>query len=189
MSKQKSAAWFVSHCNVFSHRDELVRKLQGFVDVDVYGKCGTLTCPRFSSECSEMLNTTYRFYFAFENTLCVDYLTEKLYNVIGENIIPVIFSGAELSRFLPPKSFIDANEFNTVEDLAYYLEYLSLNPHEYIKYFWWKKHYKVIRWDDMELCGLCEKLNEPSFGMKRQTYVSIVDWFYKDACKYPKIKF
>lgn len=189
--KQKTATWFVSHCEVASHREDLTRKLQQFINVDVYGKCGTLSCPRHSSECDLMLNTTYKFYFAFENTLCVDYLTEKSILVMNSYIIPVIYSGVELSRFLPPKSYIDANAFATVEELANYLIFLSENPHEYIKYFWWKQFYKISSSDDVQqmICVVCRRLNELNFKLKKQTYGSIQDWFYKDACKEPKIKF
>lgn len=188
-NKQKTAAWFVSHCNAFSKRDGLVEKLQKFIDVDVYGKCGTLSCPRYSKECDEMLNTTYRFYFAFENSLCIDYLSEKVYDTINHNIVPVIYTGADLKRFLPPKSYIDANEFGTAEDLADYLKFLSTNPEEYLKYFWWKKHYKITSYHKIELCDICQKLNQPNFTSKRQTYVSIKDWVYRNTCRDPKIKF
>lgn len=188
-SKQKSAAWFVSHCNAYSNRDGLVRKLQQFADVDIYGKCGTLSCKRWSNECDEMLNTTYRFYLAFENSLCMDYLTEKVYDTINHLVIPVIYSGADISRFLPPRSYIDADKFRSVEDLAVFLKVLTDNPHEYVKYFWWRKYYKFARRDDVDFCALCKKLNEPNFSEKRQTYLSVKDWFYQDACRKPRIKF
>lgn len=136
-----------------------------------------------------MLNTTYRFYFAFENTLCIDYLTEKLYNTINSYVIPVIFSGAEISRFLPPKSYINVESFATAEELANHLKFLTENPHEYVKYFWWRKHYKIATKVEMEFCALCLKLNEPNFHTKRQTYENIKDWFYRDTCRNPRIKF
>lgn len=185
-AKQKAAVWFESHCDAFSKRDNLVRKLQKLIDVDVYGKCGTLSC---DSGCEQLLDSNYKFYFAFESSLCIDYLTEKVYKVINRNIVPVIYSGAEISRFLPPKSYINANDFATPEDLVAYLTFLTNNPEEYIKYFWWRKHYQIMAWDDMELCALCFKLNEPNFTSKRQSYTSIKDWFYKNACKKPHIKF
>lgn len=188
-NKNRTVAWFVSHCNVFSHRDDLVRNLQEFIDVDVYGKCGNLSCSRHSTECDEMLSASYKFYFAFENTLCIDYITEKLYNTINSYVIPVIYSGAELSRFLPPKSYVDVESFDTAENLAKYLKYLSDNPREYVKYFWWRQFYKIARKDEMEFCALCLKLNEPNFNTKKQTYENIKDWFYKDTCRNPKIKF
>jgi hypothetical protein len=41
------AAWFVTNCNTPGGRERLVAKLkeQG-VQVDVYGGCGDMTCPR-----------------------------------------------------------------------------------------------------------------------------------------------
>lgn len=188
--KRKTAAWFVSHCEVMSRRGELVNKLKQFIDVDVYGKCGTLSCPRGSEQCNEMLNSTYRFYFAFENTLCTDYLTEKIFNVINDLVIPVIYSGADIARFLPPMSYIDANSFATAEDLALHLKYLSRTPLEYIKFFWWKKYYKIEPIHDTNriICKVCQKLNEPNFSHKKQTYINIHEWFYK-SCKRPKILF
>lgn len=140
----------MSHCNTFSKRENLVKKLQKFIGVDIYGDCGTLSCELNAIECDEMMNLTYKFYFAFENSLCIDYLTEKLYRTIKNFVIPVIYSGADLSRFLPPKSYIDANDFNTAEDLANHLKFLSENPKEYVKYFWWKKHYKVAQMFDVK---------------------------------------
>jgi len=41
-NKTKSAVWFVSHCNTLSKRETLVAELKKYIDVDIYGKCGTL---------------------------------------------------------------------------------------------------------------------------------------------------
>lgn len=188
-TKHKLGAWFVSHCNTFSGREKLVKELQSFIDVDVYGKCGPLDCPRNSDKCYNMLNTTYKFYLSFENTFCVDYVTEKLYNAIQNFVIPVVFSGAEMSRFLPPKSYINVEDFENVEDLANYLIFLSENPKEYIKYFWWKSHYSIKNREQSLLCEICRKLSNLNSDSKRQTYVNIKDWWYKNACRNPKIKF
>lgn len=138
-----------------------------------------------------MFTKTYKFYLAFENSLCVDYLTEKSFKVMGDLIIPVIFSGVDLSRFLPPKSYIDVNDFDTVEKLGKYLKFLSQNPTEYVKYFWWKQFYKVeTLYAKLNICEICKKLNEPNIQSKRSIYTNINDWFGKNVCQNEsKIKF
>ena len=38
-NKTKTAAWMVSHCKSFGKREEYVKQLQKFIDVDIYGGC------------------------------------------------------------------------------------------------------------------------------------------------------
>ncbi|ROT83081.1 hypothetical protein C7M84_023748, partial [Penaeus vannamei] len=76
-NKTKLVAWFVSNCKTQSGRENVVRELKKWIQVDIYGRCGPLKCPK-SAECTQMLNTTYKFYLSFENSLCQDYATEKL---------------------------------------------------------------------------------------------------------------
>jgi hypothetical protein len=82
--KTKMAAWMVSNCKtVQSSRNNLVMELQKYIKIDVYGKCGKLKCRKklgyddSSEECRDMVAKTYKFYFALENSLCRDYVTEK----------------------------------------------------------------------------------------------------------------
>jgi alpha-1,3-fucosyltransferase len=192
--KTKTAAQFISHCNAPSQRDQLVQKLQSLgIDVDIYGSCGNLSCPIGSNACDDMLNTTYKFYFAFENNLCSDYLTEKLFRTMSYFVVPVIFSGVNLRNFLPPNSYIDVNSFKTTEDLAKHLKFLSENPAEILKYFIWKKWYKVINGDDEgdvtrnHACLLCQKLNDPDLYLREKTLKNLKEWVSTDACRGPSI--
>lgn len=182
--KTKTAAWFVSHCNPHSRRDDLTKKLKKYIDVDVYGRCGTLECPVEENEkCEKMLNSTYKFYFSFENSLCTDYVTEKLFHAMEKNIIPVVFNGADMTNFVPPKSVINANDYETVEDLAQYLKFLSNDLTEYQNYFWWKKYYKVSKNSFKHgFCNLCMKINEMKSHRKKQVYEDISDWWYSGTC-------
>ena len=90
-------AWMVSHCPSYSKREEYVRQLQQHIQVDVYGKCGTLSCPRngtldiSSRECYEMIENKYKFFLSFENTFCNDYATEKIFSILPLNIVPIVF--------------------------------------------------------------------------------------------------
>lgn len=78
--KTKLVAWFVSNCNARNGRDKYAKELQKYIDVDIFGDCGSQICPRYEQEnCYKLLRTTYKFYLAFENSNCKDYITEKLY--------------------------------------------------------------------------------------------------------------
>lgn len=181
-NKTKSIAWFVSNCDAFNRRQDLVKKMQQFIDIDIYGKCGNLTCE--GPNCDQLMTTTYKFYVSFENSLCQDYVTEKLFKTLEQFTIPLVFNGLkDITMFAPPKSFINVDEFDTVEDLVDYLKYLMDNPREYIQYFWWKKHYHIKRQlFRYTYCDLCQKLNDHNFMTEKHEYESIKSWYNDDMC-------
>ena len=89
--KTKKVAWFVSNCKSANLRMEYARELSKYIQVDVYGKCGRKKCNRNNSDqCSEMLNKDYKFYLAFENSNCRDYITEKFF-VTGLQYVLLFF--------------------------------------------------------------------------------------------------
>ncbi|CAG9810435.1 unnamed protein product [Chironomus riparius] len=182
-SKSKMAAWFVSRCGAFSNRDNLVKQLQQYIDVDVYGKCGLLKCPRDNqNQCLEMLNTTYKFYLALENSICVDYITEKTFLNMQNFIIPIVYNGVtDMHDFLPPHSFININDYKSIEELANYLKFLDENPQEYANYFWWKKYYKI--YGSSGYCDLCMKLKEWDLMQKKQQHLDIAHWWNHKTCR------
>ena len=60
----------------------IVESLQEYLPVDVYGVCGPLQCSATEQDyCYKMLEKNYKFYIAFENSLCTDYVTEKFFDV------------------------------------------------------------------------------------------------------------
>jgi hypothetical protein len=78
-TKTKTAAWFVSNCRTPSNRENYVARMQTYVDVNIYGDCGQMKCPRGDNEtsCNEMLQRDYWF----------DYLTHDLFIFIRIDII------------------------------------------------------------------------------------------------------
>lgn len=78
--KTKKVAWFVSNCHASNQRLEFAKELGKYIQVDIFGKCGDKQCPRGKDSCSEMLNKDYKFYLAFENSNCRDYITEKFFH-------------------------------------------------------------------------------------------------------------
>ena len=185
LKKNKAITWFASNCKSASKREDIVRTLQKFISIDIYGKCGTLQCEKNSTLCLDMLTSSYMFYLSFENSLCRDYITEKLYRPLTEYVIPIIFNSANMSLYAPPDSYIDVNDFNSVEHLVSHLKFLMSNPIEYGKYFWWKRYYDVVM-DPLSFkigfCDLCMKLNDPEFMNQKHMYPDIHSWWTNGMC-------
>ena len=189
-NKTKTIAWMVSHCDTDSQREKYVEQLKKYIRVDIYGGCGNLTCARHilhhsDPQCYDMLQSTYKFYLSFENSLCPDYVTEKFFKIMDHDILPVVYGGADYSQYSPPHSYIDAGKFKP-EELAAYLNLLDKNDSLYNEYFWWKDHYRVeSSVNDMArhgFCDLCRRLHENTGPKTNLNFVS--DWNL-NSCKRP----
>ncbi|KAL7642684.1 UNVERIFIED_CONTAM: hypothetical protein RMT77_007249 [Armadillidium vulgare] len=183
-TKKKMVVWFVSNCKVYSQRSEYVKELQKFIQVDIYGKCGPLKCDKKKEEiCYKKIESEYKFYLAFENNFCKDYVTEKFFNSLGYFIIPVVRGSGDYAAIAPPHSYINALDFKTPKDLANYLIYLSKNDSAYTEYFKWKKDYFVmnmINWfyHATSFCTLCQKLHSDK---TEKIYYNLTEWFLREA--------
>lgn len=173
-NKIKTAFWIASHCPTEIKREAYVKALQQFVDVDIYGECGNLTCPNGGID---KLASNYYFYLSFENSICPDYITEKYWRNFNHPVVPVVMGGGNYSESSGFHSFIDVNDYETVQDLANYLKYLINNRTEYLQYFKWKND--VVMYQKDEWCRLCEKLHDPS--EPEQVYHNMTQWFYYDS--------
>ena len=129
---------FVAMSNCLSPRLELIKRLGKYVQVDLYGPCKfnpkLESCPRFSDKC-RTLRSRYKFYFAVENCVCEDYITEKYWDTLRNGLVPVVFGGANYSRYALPGTFINARDFNSLKELADYLHYLNSNDTAYNEFF------------------------------------------------------
>ncbi|KAG7173159.1 glycoprotein 3-alpha-L-fucosyltransferase A-like isoform X2 [Homarus americanus] len=163
----KTVAALGSNCGGNNKRWQYVRELMKYMEVDTYGGCGTLKCPgHFRKDC-EVLKE-YKFYLAFENGDCQQYITEKVWwNALGKGAIPVVMGAKveDYKKLLPPESFIHINDFQTPEHLAKYLTHLASQPLEYNKFHAWRSKYKVLNEhgyfasEVFHYCRICEALN------------------------------
>ncbi|EFA05857.2 alpha-(1,3)-fucosyltransferase C-like [Tribolium castaneum] len=173
--RPKKIAWFVSNCKTSSQRELLVNEIQKEIHVDVYGKCSALHCEKDNTEaCYDKMERDYKFYLSFENSICEDYVTEKLYNVLQRNIVPIVYGGADYNTLAPPKSVINVMDFMSVKDLVKHIKYLDSHPEKYLKFLEWKKDYIVETSSTRSLCTLCQKLHEP---IKQKIYSDITKWW------------
>jgi alpha-1,3-fucosyltransferase len=84
---------------------ELIEKLRAFMPVDVYGKCSGHECPRTfangtAGECRAILTAEYKFFLAFENSVCEDYITEKFFSTVRYDVIPVVYGGGQYDKYV-----------------------------------------------------------------------------------------
>ena len=59
-----------------------------------------------------MVEANYKFYLSFENSFCVDYITEKFWKVLNYDIVPIVMGAGNYSKFAPEKSFINVQVLN-----------------------------------------------------------------------------
>ena len=160
-SKDKLVVWMSSHCDTQSNRDNFAHELSKHIKVDIYGNCGDLKCPK-SKLCSEIMSQ-YKFYVAYENSMCNGYITEKPWKGLCFNTIPLVAGGGSHAyrSVLPPNSYIDLEKFKSAETVADYLKLLDSNDTLYQEYFAWRPHYKFGRYSKSDLSGrTCQYLHQ-----------------------------
>lgn len=192
--KKKLAAVMGSNCAGSNGRWNYVRELKLLLgkDLDIYGHClngDTTTCPgHFNKDC-DILNE-YKFYLAFENSNCREYLTEKVFwNGYKKFAIPVIMGAPreDSERLLPPNSFLHVSDFSNSSALANFLKYLHRNDDNYLKFHEWRSKYVVINEHgyfgslSRHYCRICEALHYNS--MEAKVYDNFENfWSKKSDC-------
>jgi len=174
-TKETRIAWFVSNCNANNQRLQYARTLSKFYPVDVFGKCGEFKCSRGKqTDCWQMVAKKYKYYLAFENSNCVDYITEKFWDALKYRVLPIVM-GARLSDYesvAPPNSFLHVDNFSGPEELSDFLRHLDQNPATYNSYFQWVERGKFE--DSKFLCRVCSLLHYPS---PPQFHSDVQDWW------------
>ena len=199
--KSRSIAWMASHCGVSSNRDSLAALISRYIPVDIYGDCGSYSCPRLtgtsvsSDGCYEMIENNYKFYLSFENSLCQDYITEKVFKILQYNIIPIVYGGGNYQSILPYNSYIDVQNFTSAKDLTDYLNLVALDYNLYNSYFEWKKNFSVTDLSlqfgfDYSMCQVCQKVHnylkhgdDDNHGYMMDTVGKrdLIGWWYMES--------
>ena len=126
-----------------SHRIEYATELMKHVQVDSYG--GVLknrSLPEADRGRATKLATIarYKFCLSLENTLEIDYVTEKFFDPLLAGTVPVYRGAPNVDQFAPGKrSFIDASDFSGAAELAIYLKELARDDEAYQQYFAWRE--------------------------------------------------
>ena len=193
-NKTKDALWIVSHCKTESEREKYVDILKQYLNIDILGKCGRRWhCgKRYNHEagdCFSILNSTYRYYLAFENALCSEYITEKFYENYNYDIIQVLRAGDAQNRpiKMDKNVYISSADFKDAHDLGRYLRSLSLDNEKYAEILSEKDRYEAIQYVELfkeRMCEICMRLNK--LEDYKKVYEDIYAWMLnKTVCFEP----
>lgn len=159
----QGAAYVASTCHRGRNpplREEMVTALEKMYRIDSLGKCHRSSQPRADAVKLKMgrsaLETLrlkqeaishYLFYLAFENNVEPGYVTEKVFDALIAGTVPVYLGASEdCKKMLPhPRAAIFLDDFSGVQELAKYLNYLSLNATAYEEHRVWRKGFDVAR--------------------------------------------
>lgn len=78
-AKTKQVAMILDHCDTDNKRLQYAKKLAEYISVDIYGSCAGQFEDINLDDFSLMLNQEYKFFLAFENSNCIDYVTTKFF--------------------------------------------------------------------------------------------------------------
>ncbi|XP_002733111.1 GDP-fucose protein O-fucosyltransferase 4-like [Saccoglossus kowalevskii] len=136
-----------SHCGIASDRDRYITELMKYIPIDSYGKClNNKDLPADLQDTMTMdhpdflkLISGYKFHLAFENAICDDYMTEKLFRTLHVGSVPIYRGSAKARDWMPSnKSIIMVDDFKTPEKLANYIKMLDENDELYSEYLQYK---------------------------------------------------
>jgi glycoprotein 3-alpha-L-fucosyltransferase len=176
-SRQNRILWFVSNCNARTKRNKIAKELKNYFPIDQYGQCSSSN----KTNNFEQLLFNYKFYLAFENAHCRDYITEKaFYNALVHGSIPIVLGPDKKNyeQILPPNSFIHINHFKNLKQLADHLNRINKNFELFSSYHRWRLDYRLLAWKsnyfiDDRFCDLCIKLHN---DLKPKTYSNFSQW-------------
>lgn len=120
-------------CAVFSspkpERFFMINCLSKYFPVDCYGK----PFGKHTSGEDDKYNTIsqYKISMCFENSLYPGYVTEKLFHSRTAGNLSLYWGHSDVKYDFNPKGFINANDFNSFEECAEYVNYLLNNDTKY----------------------------------------------------------
>lgn len=154
-----------------------IRTLKFVAELSKYGKAPIIneTYKNYSD-----IVKNYKFYLAIEKHNCDGYLTDELYDLMQYDIVPIVYGLTDYQKLLPPKSFINANDFPNVKSLVLYLMNVTRYTEKYLQYLEWKKDYVLQDPDGSALCKLCSVAKSVRKN-EAKVYKNIENWFYQSC--------
>ena len=200
--KQNVAYWMVSGCK--RRRVNFVEKLAKFFpnSIHVYGNCKVENALNFEppiSRVAELANPIgaekmlkkvadrYYFYLALENSRCKDYITEKVWRGLKFSHVPIVNSGLtseDVVKRVPPRSILHLDDFESIDELGDYLQYLIDHPEKYGQYHEWRDHFEIIN-PEMNhsaeyFCAICDQV---ALKLDKGGVTDLSKYWFEGTCR------
>lgn len=185
LERKNAILWFVSNCKS-KERLKIALEISKYYPVYIYGKCDDDESLAMSSNslyrhlnivksecapdsaCEAQQFKGYKYYMAFENTNCSDYVTEKVWRSLAKSIIPIVLQPTRESytRYrVPSRSIIHLQDFGyDAARLAQYLRKVDASFQLYYNHLKWTSVYSQAFYVNKQvephrMCELCRMLN------------------------------
>jgi len=151
-------AWMAGNCNPINERQDYVQKLMTYAEVHSYGYClhnknipaeilkkYGLKEDSYGSGGKNIYDikkdtfSPYKFILAFENSNCEGYVTEKVYDALLVDAIPIYMGAPDIDDYVPPGSVIKVSDYESISALVEHTKTIAANKTLYESYFAWKK--------------------------------------------------
>ncbi|XP_075060691.1 GDP-fucose protein O-fucosyltransferase 3 [Mixophyes fleayi] len=175
-----------SDCDPPSDRDTYVKELMNFIAIDSYGEClhnrdlpPQVNNPTFMDD-TQFYNilAQYKFILAFENAVCEDYITEKLWRPLKLGSVPIYYGATNIEDWLPSnKSVIIVNKFSHPRELAQYIKQLDRDDSLYMEFLEWKLQGHISN------NHLVTAIKERTWGVQDVTQDNYIDAFECMVCR------
>ncbi|XP_068127254.1 alpha-(1,3)-fucosyltransferase 10 [Hyperolius riggenbachi] len=174
-----------SDCDPPSDRDTYIQELMKYIAVDSYGEClhnrdlpAQVNNPSFMDHTQFYhILAQYKFILAFENAVCEDYITEKLWRPLKLGSVPIYYGAKNVEDWLPAnKSAITVTTFSHPRELAQYIKELDKNDSLYMEFLEWKLKGHISN------THLVTAIKERKWGVQDITQDNYIDAFECMVC-------
>ncbi|XP_068194406.1 4-galactosyl-N-acetylglucosaminide 3-alpha-L-fucosyltransferase 9-like [Antennarius striatus] len=176
--KNKLVCWIVSNWKPTYARVKYFNEFKKHIKVNTYGSAFGVHISR-----KEYLSTitSCKFYLGFENSIDRDYITEKFYNPLSVGTVPVVLGPPRhnYENVIQGDAFIHVDDFSSPKELADHLLLLDKNEEMYLRFFEWKRYFKVRRifFLTEHVCVICEYLRKHK---EYQTLSKFGEWYWEN---------
>ena len=121
VNKKNLVATLINDCVEYERHSKFINLLRKQLDVDVYGECGKpcgeskkslnsitnfypfyprLTRSYYENEhkCLSFIEKHYKFFIVLEEKICTNYKSERFFNILKYDIVPIVFAKVKFYR-------------------------------------------------------------------------------------------